>query len=97
MTKYELVNELRQRVSRKLGKEVRKELIEVAVDELLELIVEEVRKGGKVKIRGFGKFYLKETSPRTARNPRTGERVEVPARKVFAFKPSKDIRFVEVK
>ncbi|ADU96012.1 histone family protein DNA-binding protein [Thermovibrio ammonificans HB-1] len=97
MTKYELVNELRQRVSRKLGKQVRKELIETTVEELLDLIVFKVFGGEEVKIRGFGKFYLKEASPRRARNPKTGEVVNVPPRKVFAFKPSKDIRFVEVK
>ncbi len=97
MNKHELIYELKERVEKRWGKQVRRELIEIGVEELLSLIVEEVRRGGEIKIRDFGKFYLKETSPRTARNPRTGEKVRVPARKVFAFKPGKNIRIVEVK
>jgi nucleoid DNA-binding protein len=97
MNKRDLIYELKEKVERRLGKQVRKELIETTVEALLDLIVFKVFGGEEVKIRGFGKFYLKEASPRRARNPRTGEVVNVPARKVFAFKPSKDIRFVEVK
>ena len=97
MNKHELIYELKERVEKRWGKQVRGELIEIGVEELLSLIVEKVRRGGEIKIRDFGKFYLKETSPRTARNPRTGEKVRVPTRKVFAFKPGKNIRIVEVK
>ncbi len=45
-----------------------------------------------IEIRGFGTFKVRRRKARVARNPRTGERVEVPARSVPVFKPSKDLR-----
>jgi len=94
VNKVELVKTLTERVSKKVPK-VRKEVVEATVNELFELIKEEVLSGREVSIREFGRFYLKKTSPRTARNPKTGEKVKVKARKRFTFKPSPKIKFVE--
>jgi integration host factor subunit beta len=49
-------------------------------------------KGEKIELRGFGNFKLKTRNPRKARNPRTGESVDVPAKKVLHFKPGKELR-----
>jgi len=94
MNKVELVKTLTERVSKKVPK-VRKEVVEATVNELFELIKEEVLSGGKVSINEFGRFYLKSTAPRSARNPKTGEKIELRARKRFTFKPSSKIKFVE--
>ncbi len=48
--------------------------------------------GDKIEIRGFGSFRIRQRNPRIGRNPKTGERVEVPAKRVPYFKPSKELR-----
>ena len=94
MTKQELVKVLRRRLERKLPKRewARMEIVEATVDELLDLIKETVWKGGTVSFRNFGKFYLKKASPRVARNPKTGERVNLPERLVPVFKAGKGFK-----
>ena len=94
LTKEEIIKELRQRVVNKVSepKLVRKEIIEATVDELLDFIMEKVWEGKVVRFRGFGKFYLHDGAPRVARNPKTGERVDIPAMKVPKFKAGKDFR-----
>ena len=54
---------------------------------LLDTIEGQVKKGEKVSLPGFGTFERRARSARTARNPRTGEEIKVPATKVPAFKP----------
>lgn len=97
MNKKELIKEVREAVKAQLPKPewARAEVIEETVDAVFEIIKREVLAGREVSIREFGRFYLKKTSPRTARNPRTGEKVKVKARKRFTFKPSSKIKFVE--
>jgi nucleoid DNA-binding protein len=97
VVKDELLKELKRRMEKKLPKKewARSEVVECALETLIEIIKEKVLSGEEVKIREFGIFYLKPTKARTARNPKTGEKVTVPARKKFAFKASKKIRFVE--
>src|SRR5436309_9147842 len=63
-----------------------------AVDGLLTTIVETVRTGGNVSITGFGVFESRARAARTARNPRTGEVVAVPATLVPAFRPGAGFR-----
>jgi DNA-binding protein HU-beta len=46
---------------------------------------------GELALRGFGTFKIKNTEPRTGRNPKTGEAIEIPARQVVKFKASKDL------
>lgn len=64
-----------------------------AVEELLtatlQVIREETAAGRTIRLPGFGQFAVKERAARTARNPQTGVLIDVPARKVLAFKPSK--------
>lgn len=62
---------------------------EKIVDTVLAAIADEVDAGNTVQIHGFGKFEQRYRAARTARNVRTGEPVEVPAKTVMAFKPSK--------
>lgn len=58
------------------------------VREAAALIVRETGDGEKVMVKGFGTFAIKEKAARTARNPKTGEAVDVPARAVLSFKAS---------
>ncbi|RMG14586.1 MAG: integration host factor subunit beta [Planctomycetota bacterium] len=55
----------------------------------LDQIVEELAKGNRLEFREFGVFELKRRKERTARNPKTGEAVHVPARTVVSFKPGR--------
>lgn len=64
----------------------------VAVDSLIEAISQALTDGRNIEIRGFGSFKVKSRKGRMARNPRTGEQVQVPARDVPVFKPSKDLK-----
>ena len=51
-----------------------------------------LRVGDKIEIRGFGSFRTRQRKPRVGRNPKTGDRVEVPAKKIPFFKPSKELK-----
>jgi nucleoid DNA-binding protein len=59
------------------------------VQSVMDSIVDAVATEGRIELRGFGVFEAKERAPRKARNPKTGETVMVPARKVVTFKPGK--------
>jgi len=61
------------------------------VQETLDTIVETLITGGRVELRNFGVFEVKQRQPRKARNPRTGESVKVPARRVVIFKVGKNV------
>ncbi|MFH1681386.1 MAG: HU family DNA-binding protein [Candidatus Eisenbacteria bacterium] len=63
-----------------------------AVDEFLTAIKKALRDGKHIEIRGFGTFKVKERKARTARNPRTGEPVPLPSRRVPVFKVSKELK-----
>jgi DNA-binding protein HU-beta len=63
-----------------------------AVDATIDTIVDTVRRGEKVTITGFGNFERRERSARTARNPQTGEQMQVPASKAPAFKAGKSFK-----
>lgn len=60
---------------------------ERVVDSIFSAITEAVSKDEKVSIAGFGTFSLKHRTARTGRNPRTGEQVQIAAKKGIAFKP----------
>jgi len=55
-------------------------------------MVRAVGRGEKVEIRGFGSFHVRQRRGRIGRNPKTGARVEVPPKKIFYFRPSKELR-----
>ena len=62
------------------------------VERILDSIVGALRRDDKVEIRGFGVFRTRQRASRLGRNPKTGARVEVPAKRVPFFKPSKELR-----
>src|ERR1700759_5347249 len=86
MTKADLIEE----VSR-LAELTRKDS-EIIVETIFDSIVSSLRAGDKIEIRGFGSFRTRQRKPRTGRNPKTGEKVEVPAKKIPFFKPSKELK-----
>ncbi len=86
MTKADLIEE----VSR-LAELTRKDS-EVIVETIFDSIVRSLRVGDKIEIRGFGSFRTRQRKPRVGRNPKTGDRVEVPAKKIPFFKPSKELK-----
>ncbi len=86
MTKADLVDE----VSR--SSELSKKDAEVIVQTVLDSIIESLKSGEKVELRGFGSFRLRDRASRQGRNPKTGEKVFVPAKKVPYFKPGKDLK-----
>ncbi|EDP76136.1 HU family DNA-binding protein [Hydrogenivirga sp. 128-5-R1-1] len=75
----------------------KKEIYQI-VSEVFEIIEETLKNGEKVQISGFGTFLVKTRKGKIGRNPRTGEEVPVPDRKVIVFKPSKKLlELVELK
>lgn len=72
--------------------ELRAEEVEQVVDIFFDEIAERLADGGRVELRGFGAFSTREREARQGRNPRTGETVEVPAKRVPYFKPGKEMR-----
>jgi integration host factor beta subunit len=65
---------------------------EIVVDTVFDSIKKALMKGEKIEIRGFGNFRLKTRNPRKARNPKTGESVEVAGKKVLYFKVGKALK-----
>ena len=65
---------------------------EACVDTILDAITDQVSQDGRVEIRGFGMFQVNHRPARTARNPKTGEKVEVPAKAAPHFKAGKELR-----
>ena len=65
---------------------------EIVVETVFESIKKALIQGEKIEIRGFGNFRLKTRNPRKARNPKTGETVEVPGKKVLYFKVGKALK-----
>jgi integration host factor beta subunit len=65
---------------------------EIVVETVFESIKKALMNGEKIEIRGFGNFRLKTRNPRKARNPKTGETVEVPGKKVLYFKVGKALK-----
>ncbi|HET9284217.1 MAG TPA: HU family DNA-binding protein [Candidatus Angelobacter sp.] len=88
MTKADLIEE----VSR-LAELTRKDS-EIIVETIFDSVVRSLRSGDKIEIRGFGSFRTRQRKPRVGRNPKTGARVDVPAKKIPYFKPSKELKDV---
>jgi len=86
MTKAELVEEV-SRVS-----DLTKKHSEIIVDTVFKSIVDALHRGEKIELRGFGSFRLRKREPRKGRNPKTGARVHVPAKKIPYFKPGKELK-----
>jgi integration host factor subunit beta len=86
MTKAELVEE----VSEKTG--LPKKQAEIVVNTVFESIVDTLKTGEKIELRGFGSFRIRRRDSRTGRNPKTGDKVDVPAKRIPYFKPGKELR-----
>jgi integration host factor subunit beta len=86
MTKADLVEEV-ARVTQLTRKDS-----EVIVDTLFESVIKALKAGDKLEVRGFGSFRVRQRNARVGRNPKTGEKVEVPAKRVPYFKPSKELK-----
>jgi len=65
---------------------------ETAVETVFESIIQALQSGDKIEIRGFGSFRTRSRRGRVGRNPKTGAQVEVPAKKIPFFKPSKELK-----
>ena len=66
--------------------------VERVVDTIFDSISDQLSKGGRVELRGFGAFSTRPRTARTGRNPRTGAAVDVDAKRVPYFKPGKEMR-----
>jgi len=86
MTKADLIDEVSKvtELSRKDS--------EVIVETLFDSIIKALKTGDKLEVRGFGSFRIRERKARQGRNPKTGEKVSVPEKKVPYFKPSKELK-----
>ncbi len=88
MTKADLV----EQVTNAIGPGITKKDSAMVVDGFLNAVKLALSKGDNIEIRGFGTFKVRKRKTRMARNPRTGDPVEVPSRSVPVFKPSKHLR-----
>ncbi|MAX32744.1 integration host factor subunit beta [Onishia taeanensis] len=87
MTKSELIEQIAMRQPELSVKDV-----EAAVRIILDDVTDALAEGGRVEIRGFGSFSLHYREPRTGRNPKTGDPVELEGKFVPHFKPGKELR-----
>ncbi len=87
MTKSELIARLAERFPQLVAKDA-----ELAVKVILDAMTEALARGDRIEIRGFGSFSLNHRPPRVGRNPRSGERVDVPEKWVPHFKAGKELR-----
>src|ERR1700737_1052080 len=86
MTKAELI----ERVA--VATDVTKKQAETIVDTVFDAIVKSLKDGQKIELRGFGSFRLRARGARMGRNPKTGVKVAVPAKKIPYFKPGNELK-----
>lgn len=86
MTKADLVETVAKEA------EMTKKDAEKLVEIIFDTIIETLNNGEKIELRGFGSFRLRERNARQGRNPKTGEAVDIPAKRVAYFKPGKDLK-----
>lgn len=89
MTKSELIESLAKKLEEK---QIAHKDVELSVKTMLEQMAQTLASGERIEIRGFGSFCLHYRPPRTGRNPKTGEAVQLPAKNVPHFKPGKELR-----
>ncbi len=87
MTKSELIDRVTNQISG-----LNRDQTEIIIDTFFQTIIGSLKNDEKVELRGFGNFKLKLRNPRKARNPKTGEQVEVPSKKVIHFKAGRELR-----
>ncbi len=86
MTKADLIDEVSRVV------EITRKDSEVIVDSIFDSVVKSLKADEKIEIRGFGSFRTRQRQSRIGRNPKTGEKVEVPSKRIPYFKPSKELK-----
>ncbi len=86
MTKAELVEKVANEIN------LTKKQTEVVVNTVFQSITESLSQGNKVELRGFGSFRIRDRNARVGRNPKSGAKVEVPAKRVPFFKAGKELR-----
>ena len=87
MTRSDLILKLAERYPQLLGKDA-----ELAVKVILDSMATTLSSGDRIEIRGFGSFALNYRPPRMGRNPKSGDKVQVPAKYVPHFKAGKELR-----
>ncbi|TXT25634.1 MAG: integration host factor subunit beta [Gallionellaceae bacterium] len=87
MTRSDLIAKLAERYPQLLARDA-----ELAVKVILDTLSGNLARGGRIEIRGFGSFSLNYRPPRIGRNPKSGEKVQVPAKHVPHFKAGKELR-----
>jgi len=87
MTRSDLIIKLAERYTQLLGKDA-----ELAVKVILDSMSTTLSRGGRIEIRGFGSFALNYRPPRLGRNPKSGDKVQVPSKYVPHFKAGKELR-----
>ena len=87
MTKSQLIDKLAARIGQLAPKDA-----ELAVKSMLDAMAETLAEGNRIEIRGFGSFALNYRPPRTGRNPKSGDKVQVPEKYVPHFKAGKELR-----
>src|SRR4030066_1594141 len=92
MTKADLVEKVTAQIARTAGPLISKKDCARVVDSFLDAVKPPLAEQHNIEIRGFGTFKIRQRKTRMARNPRTGDPVEVAARPVPVFKPSKELR-----
>ena len=85
MTKKEIVRQISERIGMTQLKT--KEIVQLTFDAIVDTLLEDKR----IELRNFGVFEVKQRKARKARNPRTGEKVDVPPKNVVTFKPGKEM------
>ena len=85
MTKKEIVKRISEDIG--LTQLKTKDIVQRTLDAIIDTLVTE----GRIELRNFGVFEVKQRAPRKARNPRTGEKVYVPSKNVVTFKPGKEM------
>lgn len=85
MTKKEIVKKISEEIG--LTQLKTKDIVQRTLDAIILTLVTE----GRIELRNFGVFEVKRRAPRKARNPRTGDKVSVPAKNVVTFKPGKEM------
>ena len=88
MTRSDLIEQLAA------SKNLNKVTAESIIQEIFGGMADALIAGNRIEIRGFGSFRTRQRKPRVGRNPKTGDRVDVPAKKIPFFKPSKELKDV---
>ena len=88
MIKSDLINKIAKEIN------ISKQEAEAGVNLFFQTIKEALERGEEIELRGFGSFRFRQRQARSGRNPRTGEPVKVPPKKVLYFKPSKLLKSI---